>query len=49
MSRTDPRFNLRLPQELLTRIRADAKREGRSLNAHLVYLLRKHLESAGRR
>lgn len=39
MSRTDPQFLLRLPAELLKKLRALAKAEGRSVTAQIVHML----------
>lgn len=44
MSRTDPQFNLRIPQELKDQIEKSAKDDGRSINAQAVYLLQKGLQ-----
>ena len=44
MARSDPQFNLRIPQELKDQIEKSAKDEGRSINAQAVYLLQKGLQ-----
>ena len=41
MARSDPQFNLRIPQELKDQIEKSAKDDGRSINAQAVYLLQK--------
>lgn len=43
MTREHPQFQLRLPQELLAKIRKLAERENRSVTAQIVWLLRKAL------
>lgn len=44
MARSDPQFNLRIPQELKDQIEKSAKDDGRSINAQAVYLLQKGLQ-----
>lgn len=44
MARSDPQFNLRIPQELKDQIEKSAKDDGRSVNAQAVYLLQVGLE-----
>lgn len=39
MARSDPQFNLRIPQELKEQIEKSAKDDGRSVNAQAVHLL----------
>lgn len=39
MARTDPQFNLRVPQELKQQVEDAAKESGRSINAEAVYRL----------
>lgn len=46
MARSDPQFNLRIPQELKEQIEKSAKDDGRSINAQAVYLLQKGLEQS---
>ena len=46
MARSDPQFNLRIPQELKDQIEKSAKDDGRSINAQAVYLLQKGLEQS---
>lgn len=46
MARSDPQFNLRIPQELKDQIEKSAKDDGRSVNAQAVYLLQKGLEQS---
>lgn len=45
MSRTDPQFNLRIPQELKDQIEKSAKDDGRSINAQAVHLLQIGLDN----
>lgn len=44
MARSDPQFNLRIPQELKERIEKSAKDDGRSVNAQAVHLLQVGLD-----
>lgn len=44
MARSDPQFNLRIPQELKEQIEKSAKDDGRSVNAQAVYLLQVGLD-----
>lgn len=44
MARSDPQFNLRIPQELKDQIEKSAKDDGRSVNAQAVHLLQVGLE-----
>lgn len=46
MARSDPQFNLRIPQELKEQIEKSAKDSGRSVNAQAVYLLQKGLKQS---
>lgn len=39
MARTDPQLKLRLPPDLKVRIEEEAKRNNRSINAQLVFML----------
>jgi len=39
MARTDPQFNLRVPQELKQQVEDAAKESGRSINAEAVFRL----------
>lgn len=48
MARSDPQFNLRIPQELKNQIEKSAKDDGRSINAQAVYLLQKGLEQSSK-
>lgn len=45
MARSDPQFNLRIPQELKDQIEKSAKDDGRSINAQAVHLLQVGLEN----
>ncbi|AWY19961.1 Arc family DNA-binding protein [Moraxella bovis] len=45
MARSDPQFNLRIPQELKEQIEKSAKDDGRSVNAQAVHLLQVGLEN----
>ena len=40
MARTDPMFHLRLPEDLLTEIKEQAERNGRTITAEMVQRLR---------
>lgn len=40
----NPQFNLRIPQDLKDSIEIEAKKNGRSMNAEIVYMLEKRLE-----
>lgn len=44
MARSDPQFNLRIPQELKDQIEKSAKDDGRSINAQAVHLLQVGLD-----
>lgn len=44
MARSDPQFNLRIPQELKEQIEKSAKDDGRSINAQAVHLLQVGLD-----
>lgn len=44
MARSDPQFNLRIPQDLKDQIEKSAKDDGRSVNAQAVHLLQVGLE-----
>ncbi|ANB90869.1 hypothetical protein MOVS_01395 [Moraxella ovis] len=45
MARSDPQFNLRIPQDLKDQIEKSAKDDGRSVNAQAVHLLQVGLEN----
>lgn len=45
MARSDPQFNLRIPQELKEQIEKSAKDDGRSVNAQAVHLLQSGLKN----
>lgn len=42
MSREDPQMKIRLPAELKERIEAEAKANGRSMNAQIVFMLERY-------
>lgn len=44
MARTDPQFNVRMPVDLKEKIEVAAKKNGRSMNAEIVYRLQKSIE-----
>ena len=44
MSREDPQFLLRMPAALLKKLRARAKKEGRSVTAQIVHILTLYLQ-----
>lgn len=48
MARSDPQFNLRIPQELKHQIEKSAEDNGRSINAEAVYLLKKGLDQSSK-
>ena len=43
MARTDPQFNVRMPADLKEKIEEAAKKNGRSMNAEIVYRLQQSL------
>jgi len=45
MARTDPQFNLRVPQELKQQVENAAKESGRSINAEAVFRLEQSFKS----
>ena len=44
MARTDPQFNVRMPADLKEKIEEAAKKNGRSMNAEIVYRLQRSIE-----
>ena len=44
MARTDPQFNVRMPADLKEKIEDAAKKNGRSMNAEIVYRLQQSIE-----
>ena len=44
MARTDPQFNVRMPADLKEKIEEAAKKNGRSMNAEIVYRLQRSLD-----
>ena len=44
MARTDPQFNVRMPADLKEKIEEAAKKNGRSMNAEIVYRLQQSIE-----
>jgi len=45
MARTDPQFNLRVPQELKQQVENAARESGRSINAEAVFRLEQSFKS----
>ena len=46
MARTDPQFNVRMPADLKEKIEDAAKKNGRSMNAEIVYRLQRTFDEA---
>ena len=44
MARTDPQFNVRMPADLKEKIEEAAKKNGRSMNAEIVYRLQQSID-----
>ncbi len=48
MSRADPQFNLRIPEDLKKRVEDSAKKAGRSATAEIIHRLEQSLGDANR-